>query len=351
LVTKTKVLLLDEPTASISGTEADKLFGVIRRLRDSGTAILFVSHKLEEVFDLCDTVTVLRDGVSVLESKPLADFSRSQIVDLMVGRQMAELKTRLRVVDRTTVPALELVNFDTILGHRNVNLDLHRGEILGMYGLVGAGRSELARTILGLHAVEGGEIWVNGHKVRIRDVRDALNTHRIGYVTENRKEEGIFLDFTVGWNIAVTVWRRIANRLGMVLRAKEDAVADGFIESLGIKVSGKGQLAGNLSGGNQQKVSLAKWLAAETEILIIDEPTVGVDVRTKAAFHELILDLADGGLAILLISSDLPEMINIADQILVMNDYAVLGEFENTKDYRTMSREVMATIHNVSATS
>lgn len=351
LVTKTKVLLLDEPTASISGTEADKLFGVIRRLRDSGTAILFVSHKLEEVFDLCDTVTVLRDGVSVLESKPLADFSRSQIVDLMVGRQMAELKTRLRLVDRATVPALELVNFDTILGHRNVNLDLHRGEILGMYGLVGAGRSELARTILGLHAVEGGEIRVNGHKVRIRDVRDALNTHRIGYVTENRKEEGIFLDFTVGWNIAVTVWRRIANRLGMVLRAKEDAVADGFIESLGIKASGKGQLAGNLSGGNQQKVSLAKWLAAETEILIIDEPTVGVDVRTKAAFHELILDLADGGLAILLISSDLPEMINIADQILVMNDYAVLGEFENTKDYRTMSREVMATIHNVSATS
>lgn len=351
LVTKTKVLLLDEPTASISGTEADKLFDVIRRLRDSGTAILFVSHKLEEVFDLCDTVTVLRDGVSVLESRPLADFSRSQIVDLMVGRQMAEVETRLRVVDRTTVPALELVNFDTILGHRNVNLDVHRGEILGMYGLVGAGRSELARTILGLHAVEGGEIRVNGRTVRIRDVRDALNTYRIGYVTENRKEEGVFLDFTVAWNIAVTVWRRIANRLGMVGRAKEDAVAAGFIESLGIKVSGRDQLAGNLSGGNQQKVSLAKWLAAETEILIIDEPTVGVDVRTKAAFHELILDLADGGLAILMISSDLPEIINIADQILVMNDYAVLGEFTNTKDYRTMSREVMATIHNVSAVS
>lgn len=349
LVTKTKVLLLDEPTASISGTEADKLFEVIRRLRDSGTAILFVSHKLEEVFDLCDTVTVLRDGVSVLESQPLADFSRSQIVDLMVGRQLAERKTRLRVVDRTTVPALELVSFDTILGHRNVNLDLHRGEILGMYGLVGAGRSELARTVLGLHAVEGGEIRVNGRSVKIRDVRDALNTYRIGYVTENRKEEGVFLDFIVTWNIAVTVWRRLANRIGMVRQAKEDAVAAEFIESLGIKVSGKDQLAGNLSGGNQQKVSLAKWLAAETEILIIDEPTVGVDVRTKAAFHELILDLADEGLAILLISSDLPEIIDIADHILVMNDYTVLGELENTKDYRTMSREVMATIHDVSA--
>lgn len=348
LVTKTRVLLLDEPTASISGSEADKLFEVVRVLRDSGTAILFVSHKLEEVFEICDTVTVLRDGVSVLESANLAEYSRSQIVELMVGRQLAALATRLRTVDRTPVPALELVGLNTSLGHKNVSLDVHRGEILGMYGLVGAGRSELARTVLGLHSVLSGEVRVNGRAVKIRGVGEALNSHRIGYVTENRKEEGVFLDFTVTRNIAVTVWRRMANRFGMVRRSGEESVAARFIDSLGIKVSGPDQLAGNLSGGNQQKVSLAKWLAAETEILIIDEPTVGVDVRTKAAFHELILDLADQGLAILLISSDLPEIVNLADNILVMNGYMVLGEIENTKNYPTISRQVMGMIHDVS---
>jgi ribose transport system ATP-binding protein len=217
-----------------------------------------------------------------------------------------------------------------------------------MYGLIGAGRSELARTVLGLHSVLSGEVRVNGRAVKIRGVGEALNTYRIGYVTENRKEEGVFLDFTVTRNIAVTVWRRIANRFGLVRKSGEEAVAARFIDSLGIKVSGTDQLAGNLSGGNQQKVSLAKWLAAETEILIIDEPTVGVDVRTKAAFHELILDLADQGLAILLISSDLPEIVNLADHILVMNDYEILGELENTKDYPTISRQVMGMIHGVS---
>lgn len=343
LVIETKVLLLDEPTASISGSEATRLFEVVRRLKEQGTAVLFVSHKLEEVFQVCDTVTVLRDGESVIESASLSSFSTDEVVTAMVGRQLAERSKRFREVTRKT-PVLELKEISTVLGHRDVSLTLYPGEVLGLYGLVGAGRSELIRSVLGLHPVTGGEIILKGEAVKIRDVRDALHKHRIGYVTENRKEEGLFLDFSVNRNVAVTIWRRIQQWLGMILHKKESEISDQFVDRLGIKVSSVMQLAGNLSGGNQQKVSLAKWLAANTEIIVIDEPTVGIDVRTKATFHELIMDLADEGMSVLLISSDLPEMVSIADRIMVMRDYQFVDEFENTKDYPEMSTKVMGAI-------
>lgn len=343
LVTETKVLLLDEPTASISGSEATRLFEVVRRLKEQGTSVLFVSHKLEEVFQVCDTVTVLRDGESVIESAALSGFSTDEVVTAMVGRQLAERTKRFREVSRNT-PVFELKEISTVLGHRDVSLTLYPGEVLGLYGLVGAGRSELIRSVLGLHPVTGGDIVLKGESVKIRDVRDALHKHRIGYVTENRKEEGLFLDFSVNRNVAVTIWKRIQQWLGVILHKKESEVSDEFVDRLGIKVSSVMQLAGNLSGGNQQKVSLAKWLAANTEIIVIDEPTVGIDVRTKATFHELIMDLADEGMAVLLISSDLPEMVSIADRIMVMRDYQFVDEFENTKDYPEMSTKVMGAI-------
>ena len=225
-------------------------------------------------------------------------------------------------------------------------MSLFPGEVLGMYGLVGAGRSELARSILGLHSIMQGEICLRGNPVKIKSMGDALHTHRIGYVTENRKEEGLFLDFSVGKNISSTVLVRILERLGVINKEKERDMASKFVDRLGIKVVDTDQLAGTLSGGNQQKVSVAKWLAAETNILIIDEPTVGVDVRTKAAFHELIMELADEGLSIILISSDLPEIIAISDRIMVMNNYEMVGEIENTKDYPSISRSIMASIHS-----
>ena len=343
LVTETKVLLLDEPTASISGSEATRLFEVVRRLKEQGTAVLFVSHKLEEVFQVCDTVTVLRDGESVIESASLSGFSTDEVVTAMVGRQLAERSKRFREVTRET-PVLELKEISTVLGHRDVSLTLYPGEVLGLYGLVGAGRSELIRSVLGLHPVTSGDIVLKGESVKIRDVRDALHKHRIGYVTENRKEEGLFLDFSVNRNVAVTIWKRIQQWLGVILHKNESEVSDQFVDRLGIKVSSVMQLAGNLSGGNQQKVSLAKWLAANTEIIVIDEPTVGIDVRTKATFHELIMDLADEGMAVLLISSDLPEMVSIADRIMVMRDYQFVDEFDNTKDYPEMSTKVMGAI-------
>jgi ribose transport system ATP-binding protein len=347
LVTNAKIILLDEPTASITGSETSKLFDVIKRLKSQGTAILFVSHKLEEVYEICDTVTVLRDGVSVLESKSLADYKQGEIVDLMVGRHLAERKNIIRKVDRKATPVIELKNLSTALGHRNITLSLYPGEVLGMYGLVGAGRSELARSILGLHEVTSGQVLINGSEAKIKNFTEALHKYRIGYVTENRKEEGLFLDFPVRKNISVTILAKILQRLSVINPKKEDDIATKYVDRLGIKVVDNNQLALTLSGGNQQKVSVSKWLAAETKILIIDEPTVGVDVRTKASFHELITELANEGLSIILISSDLAEMVAVADRILVMRRYEIVGDLDNSKDYQSMSRSIMNSIQAV----
>ncbi|MFH8738259.1 sugar ABC transporter ATP-binding protein [Streptomyces sp. NPDC017964] len=345
LFTESRVLLLDEPTASLSPQETERLFGVIRRLADRGTCVVFVSHKLEEVFAVCDTVTVLRDGQSVLDSAPLADHTHDDVVNLMVGRAHTTSGFTPRTVDTTSPPALSLSGFSTGAGHRDITLDVRVGEIVGLYGLVGAGRSELAKAILGLDRIESGEVRVHGAPVRINSPRQALHEHGIGYVTENRKEEGVFLEQPIVRNITVTVWRKLARALGYVPADRERATAAELVEQLGIRISGLDQPAGELSGGNQQKVSLAKWLAADTRLLVVDEPTVGVDIRTKRAFHELLWELAGKGLAILLISSDLGEMVTLADRIVVMGGYRTRGEVLNDHDYEEMSGRIIRLIH------
>jgi ribose transport system ATP-binding protein len=350
LATDSRILLLDEPTSTLTADEADRLYAVVRRLRDRGCCIVLVSHKLEEVFAIADTVTVLRDGRSVAENRSLGELSRSEVIDLMVGRAFSELEPDLiRAVDRSGVPALSLEGVSTAGGHREVDLEVHPGEIVGLYGLVGAGRSELARALLGLDPITAGAVRVRGQKVSIGSVRDALHEHGIGYVTENRKEEGVFLEQSVSRNVAVTVWNRLA-RWGLVRDRAEDRTLATYVDRLGIKISGPRQLAGQLSGGNQQKISLAKWLAADCSILVVDEPTVGIDVRTKAAFHSLIAELADKGLAILLITSDLPEMVTLADRVLVMHDYRVTGEVDNSAhQYDATSKQVIRLMHHDSA--
>ncbi|MFD7431508.1 sugar ABC transporter ATP-binding protein [Streptomyces sp. NPDC059818] len=346
LHTDSKVLLLDEPTASLSPQEADRLFEVVRRLTAKGTCVVFVSHKLEEVFAVCDTVTVLRDGRSVLESAPLADHSHDDVVSLMVGRAHSATEMEPRAVDTSAPPVLSLDRLSTADGHEEISLDVRPGEIVGLYGLVGAGRSELVKAVLGLDRCTGGEIRVHGEPVRISSPRQALHRFGIGYLTENRKEEGVFLDQPIHRNITVTVWRKLAGALGFVSAREERDVAQDLVDRLGIRVSGLGQNAGELSGGNQQKVSLAKWLAAETRLLVVDEPTVGVDVRTKHAFHELLWELARDGLPILLISSDLAEMITLADRVVVMADHRVRGEVLNDRDYERMSGRIIRMIHD-----
>lgn len=345
LHTDSRVLLLDEPTASLSPQEAERLFEVIRRLTERGTCVVFVSHKLEEVFAVCDTVTVLRDGHSVLRSAPLAEHTHDEIVSLMVGRTHEASELSPRTVDPAAVPALSLTGVATEAGHTDIRLEVRPGEIVGLYGLVGAGRSELVRAVLGLERVTAGEVRVYGEPAKISSPRQALHEYGIGYLTENRKEEGVFLEQPILRNITVTVWKKLAQALGYVSDKRERSVAEDLVERLGIRIASLEQNAGELSGGNQQKVSLAKWLAADTRLLVVDEPTVGVDVRTKHAFHELIWELARDGLPILLISSDLGEMVTLADRIVVMADYRIRGETRNEHGYERMSGQVIRLIH------
>ncbi|MBV1851607.1 sugar ABC transporter ATP-binding protein [Catellatospora tritici] len=339
-----RVLLLDEPTASLTGDEADRLYRIVARLTATGHAVVLVSHKLEEVFAVADTVTVLRDGHSVAEGQPLADYTRDQIVDLMVGRAHAAVELGGRSVDRDAVPALALTGVSTGHGHRDLDLTVAKGEIVGLYGLVGAGRTELARALLGLDTITSGEVAVHGVPARITNVGQALREHRIGYVPEDRKGEGLFLEQPITRNVGVTVWRRLSRAGLLADRAERDLVAR-YTDLLGIRLASPRQLAGQLSGGNQQKVSLAKWLAADCDILIVDEPTVGIDVRTKAAFHELLAGLAAEGKAILLISSDLPEIVTLADRIAVMADRRIRGTLPNTRAYDEMSQRIIRLVH------
>jgi ribose transport system ATP-binding protein len=341
---RAKLLLLDEPTASISGYEAAALFEVLRRLRAQGVAIVFVSHKLEEVLSLCDRVTVLRDGRIAAAADPVASVSRGRLVSLMIGRteRVADIGARNPDASRTV---LELKALSTSFGHRDVDLSLHKGEILGLYGLVGAGRTELARSILGYGRITAGEIRVNGQPAHIHSMNEALENYRIGYVSEDRKGEGLILAYPVRDNIAITIWRRIAGALGLLTPGAEAKAAVPFVGRLAIRTPSIDAAVSTLSGGNQQKVSIAKWLAAETDILIIDEPTVGIDVETKVEIHELIAGVARDGVSVLLITSDMAEMVTLADRILVLHDFRIVGVVANDHRYDRTSAAVMNFIH------
>ncbi len=253
-----KILLLDEPTASITEHEARALFTLLGQLRAKGVAILFVSHKLEEVFAIADRVTILRDGQIVAPGQPIGDMSRARLVSLMVGRDERVALMGDRVVD-TADNVLEANQLATALGHQDVSFALHRGEILGLYGLVGAGRTELARAIVGAERITGGELRVNGSPVRIAGMGDALDKYRIGYISEDRKQEGLILMHSIQRNIAITIWRRLAGFLGLLSSGAEFRAVEPFATSLHVRAPSLDQKVGNLSGGNQQKVSIAKW--------------------------------------------------------------------------------------------
>jgi ribose transport system ATP-binding protein len=346
LSSEAKILLLDEPTASITEHETAALFKLLRKLRDDRVAIVFVSHKLEEVFAIADRITVLRDGKTIARGAPMAEMTRQTLVSLMIGRaeQIAEIAERQ--VDPSHV-VLEARELSTTRGHKNISFALHHREILGLYGLVGAGRSELAHAILGDARISGGELLIHGEPARIRDVYDASTRFRMGYVSEDRKQEGLILTHSITRNIAVTIWRRLANVIGLINPRRESRAVTPFVKRLDVRTPSLGQLVGNLSGGNQQKVSIAKWLAAESEILIIDEPTVGIDIKTKTYLHELIGEIAREGCSILLISSDMAEMITLADRILVMHGFRLVGEVTNDHHYETTSRAIIGCIHAV----
>jgi ribose transport system ATP-binding protein len=344
LSAEARVLLLDEPTSSLTEHEAGNLFAILRGLRDKGVTIIFVSHKFEEVFALCDKVSVLRDG-RLVGTKRIGELTQPELVKMMIGREVTQ--THLGRLDadggREMLRAEHVVRKNKV---EDASFAVREGEILGFYGLVGAGRTELARVLIGEDRLDSGAIYVRGEKAHIRGVADSLERYGIGYVTENRKEEGLLLQSPVSTNITIAVWPRIVHVLTrFISRVKEAAITRTMIQRLNIQATGPNQKTEDLSGGNQQKICLSKWLAADCDILIIDEPTVGVDIGAKDQIHRLIWDLAKTGRkAVILISSDMPEIIRISSRILVFKEHRVVGEIprvdEETRTYDQVSAEI-----------
>ena len=299
----TKILLLDEPTASISLNEADALLETIRRLRRQGVSVLYVTHKLEEVFQICDRVTVLRDGRNVGNAEAIGNLTRDRLITMMIGRSETNAPLPMREM-ADSQPVMEVADLSSAHSPVPASFVLNRGEVLGWYGLVGSGRSELARAVIGADRITGGSVRLRGEPATIASVTAALRRWRLGYVSENRQEEGLFLAHPIQRNIAVTIWNRLRSRVGLLDVNAEREAALHYQKSLGIRMVSPRQVVGNLSGGNQQKVSVAKWLAVKPDILIIDEPTVGIDVGTKYELHQLIWQLANDGCRSL-ISSDM----------------------------------------------
>jgi len=329
LAADARVILLDEPTSTLTLHEAETLFGILNELKKTGVVLVFVSHKFEEVFALCDRVTVLRDGRHV-GTKPTSELGRQELIRMMIGRECKEDHLGRVNYNRDK----EVLRVEGLTRHGKIedaSFNLREGEILGLYGLVGAGRTEMARVLIGEDRMDAGRVIVRGETARIRSVYSSLYHYRIGYLTENRKEEGLLLKDTVRANLTITVWPRMVNKFTRwISQRQEDQTAHEMVESLEIRTPGLAQIAENLSGGNQQKVSLAKWLAADCDVLIIDEPTVGVDVGAKEQIHRLIRRLAEvERRSIILISSDMPEIIRLANRILVFRDRRIVGQVDD----------------------
>ena len=317
-----RVVIMDEPTASLAEADVQQLMAIVRRLRDRGVGIVYVSHKLPEIFALADRVTVLRDG-NFVGTKPIGEVTERSLVSMMVGRSIEQLFPKEDAPLGDTRLEVRSLSYGNAV--RDISFTLRAGEILGIAGLVGSGRTELALTIFGITPATSGDILVDGKPVTIHSPEQARDLG-IAYVPEDRGLQGLVRPQTIAENISLTVLKKLA-RSFIVDRARELALAKDLIARLGIRTRGPSQAARQLSGGNQQKVVLAKWLAAEPRILIMDEPTRGIDVGAKSEIHALMSRLAKSGLAILMISSELPEVLGMSDRVLVMNGGRVVAEF------------------------
>jgi ABC-type sugar transport system ATPase subunit len=317
-----RIIVFDEPTSSLSQAEAERLYALIARLRERGVTCIYVSHRMPEIFALCDAVSVLRDGQHVA-TRPIDGLTEGQLVEMMIGRPLAEY------FPPATPPTLgeEVLRAEKLTApgrFRDVSLTLRAGEVVGLAGLMGAGRSEVACALFGLEPLTGGEIYLRGSRVRITDPRQAIRAG-IGFVPEDRKRQGLVLSESAMRNASLPTLDKLS-RLSWIQRARERVQTSTLFQRLRVRTPGLDAVVAGLSGGNQQKVVLAKWLAARPSILILDEPTRGVDVGAKAEIHSLIGELAASGTAILVISSELPEVLTLAERILVLREGRLVGE-------------------------
>lgn len=317
-VEETKLIVMDEPTAAISEKDVDKLFDMIQRLKEKGIGIIYISHRMEEITRIADRLTVLRDG-KYIGTRKSGEVSMPEIVEMMVGRQVEEMYHYNITGVGEPVLELKAVSSKFI---READLVLRKGEIHGLYGLVGAGRTELARIIFGLDAYRG-EICLNGQPVKIHNVDDAMKKG-IALVPEDRKTEGLILENTIWFNSVITILDKFMKHL-RINRKRAKEIMEEYREMLKIKYTGTGQMAKTLSGGNQQKVVLSKWLSRKPSILILDEPTRGIDIGAKSEIYELIFQLANEGVSIIMISSELPEIINLCTRVTVMREGRITG--------------------------
>ncbi len=321
-----KILIMDEPTSSLTLAEVAELFRIVRQLRDGGTAVIFISHRLEELFELADRVTILRDGRYV-GTQPLANVTTQQLIEMMVGRTLADLFPKLDVAPGEVL--LEVEHLSRAGVFDDISFQVRAGEIVGLAGLVGAGRTDVAQSIFGIAPATSGVIKIGGKAASIKDPQTAMALG-LAYVPEDRQHHGLLLPMTISNNITLPDLRRFA-RLGWLDQRGERQAASRAAEQMEVKCTSVQQKVNELSGGNQQKVVLAKWLSTNPRILILDEPTRGIDVGTKSAVHALMSQLASQGIAILMISSELPEILGMSDRVLVMREGRLTGHFRRAE--------------------
>ncbi|MEA4870909.1 MAG: sugar ABC transporter ATP-binding protein [Christensenella sp.] len=316
-----QLILMDEPSASLTQNELEKLFAIIQDLKQKGIAVIYISHRLEEIFSICDSVTVMRDG-QIIGTSPMKEITKDRLVEMMVGREISQT-----FPPREHHIAEEVLRVEDLMrkgGKAKISFNLHRGEVLGIAGLVGAGRTEAMRALYGVDYISGGSVYVNGKKLRASSPRAAKEAG-IAFLTEDRKEEGLTIDFSVKSNIVMANLRKIAPRF-FLKNGLENRIADQYIQAIKIKTPSRAQKVLNLSGGNQQKVVIAKWFNTDSDIIIMDEPTRGIDVGAKYEIYEIINDLVSQGKAVIMISSELPEILGMSDRVLVMKNDAIVAE-------------------------
>ena len=318
-----RLVIFDEPTALLENEKVDMLFRFIGELKSQGVSIIYISHRLEEIMQICDSVTILKDG-SYVDTMPIENVTKDSLIQMMVGRPATDIYN-IRHFD-TDEELLRVENFSDSKHFKNINFTLHKGEILGFAGLVGAGRTELMRVIYGADPMESGKIFVEGKQVRIRSCSDAIK-NGIGYIPEDRKNQGVFLRNTIKWNTVINNIQGYSKGI-FVDEKQEDAVAQDYKKRFSIRTPSLEQKVGNLSGGNQQKVVIAKTLAANSNIIIFDEPTRGIDVSAKQEIYKLMNELVEAGKAIIMVSSDMPELLGMSDRIVVIAEGRKNGEVE-----------------------
>ena len=317
-----KLLILDEPTSSLTEQETKMLFEIIREIKSRGISILYISHRLEEIFEMCESLTVLRDG-QLVKSVDIGDVNADQIVQMMVGREITDMyPPKSKKIDDKAFLKVENFSSDGIF--ENVNFEVKKGEILGFYGLVGAGRTEVMRAVCGIDPRQSGEVYIDGQRVEAKSYNQMIS-HGIAYITEDRKAQGLFLYRSITENTTAAILDSVSKN-GFIQSPKEKEIAKKYADLLEVKYSSLDEDINDLSGGNQQKVMIGKWLAISPRLLILDEPTRGIDVGAKSEIHKLLRSLCESGVCVVIISSELPEVIGLSDRVVIMHEGRICGE-------------------------